>query len=226
MQQQDILDNTFVPERNAPNSGLVRRLVDNCLRPQEQTDLDKSTLILRLEAQGKTSKQIAAELAISYRLLKMYCRTQKHRVYARYLSGSMRVADAHEHETDAQLRRGKMRRLYDANDQNALDYVAFAYRRHGRPDPKRGVKAGDFIDPDRAERMTKQVIASQGWAEPIPTHAKPKDLAPGVIQAQMRAMRAADNKEMVVRVTTSAGETVEIGVREQQRLEQAENIGQ
>lgn len=196
---------------------LARRLVDGALRPQERDDLARVTQIATLEEEGQNYVQIAPQLGWSVEKLRQWVQSDKYRLLRRYVAERALITD----DVQAQDRRKKDRQRFDSNTGRALDYFDQAFRRHEttKLDQKTRavlVRAGDFRDLDRAERATKLIAAAQGWLEPIPTSTKPKDLSPGVIQAQMQAIRAADNKEMVVRVTTASGETIEVGVRNQQ----------
>lgn len=203
---------------------LLKRLADGCLRPREQANLEKVAQIVKYEQEGKTQKQIAALLGMTKPMFDQYLRSQSFRIYRRYCMEARRNQGNAELDANAQQRRQTMRRRFDLHDGDALDYFAYAFRRHTKIDVAKKIRVGDFIEPDRAERATKLVAGAQGWLEPIPAHAKPKDLTPGVVQAQMKAVRAADSREMVVRVTVGDA-TVEVGTREAARDAQAEEVG-
>ena len=203
-------------EGQTKNRGLVRRLLDGTLRPSEREDLRKAEQIAALEEEGHQYPMIAHELGTSVEWLRRWTQTEKYRVLRTHLAQRALIVD----DVQAFQRRQQERKRFDANGVKALDYYDQAFKRHGNDvREKRGEKMvlvhrrGDFVDLDRAERAANLFAKAAGWTEPIPNTAKPRTLAPGVIQQQMTAMIATDRKETVVRVTVGDA-TVEIGSRE------------
>jgi hypothetical protein len=197
----------FALEPQSQNRGLARRLMDQTLRPPEREYFARVEAIAALEDQGLKGAAIAETLGLPYLKLIGLMRTDKYRLCRKYLADRGRLAgDQHAHE-----RRQSERRRWDANGGRALDYYDQAFRRHTKGDPKKGIAKGDFCDPDRAERAAQLFARSAGWTEPVPTHAKPKELTLGVIQQAMQAIRAADSRQTVVRVTETT--TIEVGSR-------------
>lgn len=196
----------------AQNRGLAQRLVDGTPTAAEAGELQRTEDILRLQDQGLTIPQMATDLSFDPIKLGHFLRTQKYRVYRKYLT----ERDACTDEILVQQRRANERRRWDGFAGHALDWYQWAMRRHQRDvkHPKTGVvlhKKGDPIDADRYERAAKLIAESQGWTVPPTLAAKPRDVKPGVIQGVMAAVAAADRRETVVRVTT---QTIEVATRE------------
>ena len=208
-------DFTLVLDKKTANRGLARRLMDQTLRPGEREDLRKVQIIADLEEQGHKYPYIARELGWDVDKLRGWVQTDKYRVLRKYCAERVLLID----DTQALQRRQGERKRFDANAVKALDYLDRAFARWTKDIKgiKHGVeqivhRRGDFCDLDRAERATQLIAKAQGWTEPLPSSTKPRQLAPGVIQAQMQGMAAADRRETVVRITV--GETtVEVGNR-------------
>lgn len=192
-----------VPKAGSTNRGLARRLMDGTLRPPEREDLARVEEIARLEEEGKQYREIAELLGWERDKLAAWVKTDKYRLLRRYVAERATLTD------DASLtqRRAQERRKWDGYASKALDYFTQAFKQHPRDDEKKGIKAGAYVDLDRAERASRLIAGAQGWLDPLPQAAKPRTLTPGVIQAQMQAIRATDRRELVVRVET---QTVEI----------------
>lgn len=198
----------FALEPQSQNRGLARRLMDQTLRPPEQEYLERVEAIAALETEGLKYAAIAETLGLPHDKLIGLMRTDKYRLCRKYVADRARLAGDHH----AQDRRRSERRRWDSNGGKALDYYDQAFRRHTMTDKKKGIAKGDFVDMDRAERAAQLFARSAGWTEPVPSHHKPKELKIGVIQQAMQAIRAADNRETVVRVTETT--TIEVGSRE------------
>jgi hypothetical protein len=191
------------------NRGLVRRLLDGTLRPPERADYERVQQIAALEEEGKKYPEIAEALNLDTQYLYRWVQTAKYRLFRRHVSERSAMSD----DVTKRQRQDAERRRFDANAHKALDYFDQAFARHAKNNAKAGIRAGDFKDLDRAERAAKIVAGAQGWLEPIPTREKPRELSAGVIQAQLSAMRAADKKELVVRIETK---TIEISAKSEE----------
>lgn len=201
----------FVPRPPAvasTNRGLARRLMTNTLRPPERQDLELVARIAQLEQEGLTFRPMAELLGMPFPKLVKYTGTEKYRLFREYLQQQAQ----HPDESAASEKRRAERWQWDAFGGNALDYYRQAYRRHTKDDPAKGIKAGDYVDKDRAERASQLYAKSAGWTEPVPGVAKPKELKVGVIQGQMLAIAAADRKETVVRIVTTQDGTTAVEV--------------
>lgn len=195
------------------NRGLARRLMDGTLRPPEQQYLDKVERIAAFEAEGKYVPEIAEVLGEDADKLRGWMRTEKYRLFRKFVADrALLRSDGEAHD-----RRRAERRRWDSNGAKALDYYDQAFRRHPKDVKAKGIKKGDFVDLDRAERAAKLFAESAGWTEPVPTQQKPRDLKVGVIQQRMQGIAAADAKETVVRVTVG-DTTIEVGSRETNSL--------
>ena len=191
------------------NRGLARRLMDGTLRPDERAYLEQVEAMAKLEAEGLKYPAIAEVTGLTHEKIMSMVRTEKYRLVRKY------VADRELMQGDqqAQDRRRAERRRWDSNGGRALDYYDQAFRRHHKDIHAKGIKKGDFLDMDRAERAAKLFAESAGWTEPVAASTKPRDLKLGVIQAAMQGIAAADRKETVVRVTVT--ETIEVGQRQE-----------
>jgi hypothetical protein len=202
-----------LPTQSA-NRGLMRRLMDQTLRPPERQYLELVERIASLEDEGHAFPAIAEQIGWELQKLRQTTLTEKYRLVRKY------VADRALLQTDGHAidRRRAERRRWDAYGGKVLDYYDQALRRHLSDDPdatggkRPRWKKGDYVDMDRAERVAKLYAESAGWLEPPTAQAKPKELKVGVIQQVMQAYGAADRRETVVRVTTT--ETIEVGSRE------------
>jgi hypothetical protein len=207
------LDDLQLPALVGTNRGMAKRLLAGTLRPPEKEALARVEEILKLEAEGLKFPAIAELIGWPVEKLRKWVGSNTYQILQKY------VADRALCEDDQAVhdRRRQERRRWDSNGAKALDYYDQAFRRHTSDDPeKKRWKQGDFVDLDRAERAAQLFARSAGWTEPIPGHAKPKELKVGVIQGQMQAIAAADRRETVVRVTTTAdgGTSIEVGSRE------------
>ncbi len=197
------------------NRGLARRLMAGTLRPPEQIQFARVEEILKLERQGLKYPAIAEMIGMPVEKLRKWIGTTTYAIFQKYL-GSRQLLDDDQAGHD---RRRANRRRWETNEAKALDYYDQAYARHTKDDKNGRYKQGDYIDMDRAERASHLVAKSAGWTEPLPGHAKPKELKVGVIQGQMQAIAAADRRETVVRITeTAAGTQIEVGSRETQAM--------
>ena len=181
------------------NRGLVRRLIDGALKPDERMLLDRVELILGLEHDGLKMPAIAKELGLTTDKLRAWTRTEQYRIFRKYLAErQVAVDDASEHD-----RRRRRRREWERFGDDVLAYYRSALKRD---------RKGAFVDPDRAERAAKLYAQGEGWDQPSPVAAKPREMKAHLIQAQMAAIAAADRNETVVRVTVG-DTTVEVGSR-------------
>jgi hypothetical protein len=185
--------------------------MDGSLLPQEREELERTERIMAGEEEGLVQARIAERLGMPAVQLHKFLATQKYRIYRKYLSEQLAVADD---ELSADRKRVERKR-WDGHAKSALDYYDQAFRRAGAAMEIKGrkIQKGDFVDLDRAERAAELVAKAQGWTEPVAAHAKPRDLKVGVIQQRMEGIAAADRRETVVRVTVD-GTTVEVGSRE------------
>lgn len=193
------------------NRGLAKRLMAGTLRPPEQAGLERCALVLKYESEGLKYPAIAELIGLHVDKLRKWTQSNTYQIFSTYLAERSLTEDD---QAGADRRRANRRR-FETNEAKALDYIDQAFRRHTRDDKDGRYKQGDYIDMDRAERMTQLVAKSAGWTEPLPGHAKPKELKVGVIQGQMQAIAAADRRETVVRITeTAQGTSIEVGSRE------------
>jgi hypothetical protein len=176
--------------------------MDASLLPAEREELARAEQIMAAEEEGLGQEAIAERCGLPFEKFRAFLRTQKYRIYRKYLSEQLAVA---EDDLSADRKRSERRR-WDKHAKNALDYYDQAFRRHtaslkikGRPP----IAKGDFVDPDRAERAAQMVAKAQGWTEPVAAHAKPRDLKVGVIQQRMDGIAAADRRETVVTPVTN-----------------------
>lgn len=198
-----LADLDVVPKVRSTNRGLARRLMDGALRPPEREDLARVEEIRRLEEEGLKGTEIAQALHWSEQRFRGWCATDKYRLLRRYVAERQAITD------DGQLdqRNRQERRKWEGFGAKALRYFDQAFREHPRDDKKRGIRAGDYVDLDRAERAAKMIAGARGWLEPVAAASKAPTFAPSVIQATMDAIRATDRRELVVRVETK---TIEV----------------
>lgn len=199
----------FELRKKGPTQAFVRRLVDGALRPSEKAEFARVQQLMRLEEDALLQKDIAPQLGMTPVQLRNWQKTDRYRLMRKMIEEQVHAPDDEEKSA---AQRASERRRYDAHAKDANDYFDVAFRRHAVSDPKKGIKAGDFVDLDRAERAANKLAASQGWTEPLPAYVKPRELPAGVVQSTMAAIAATDRRELVVRVTKTT-ETTEIAAR-------------
>lgn len=194
-----------------PTQAFVRRLADGAMRPSEKAEFARLQQLMRLEEDDLYQKDIAPQLGMTPIALRQWQKTDRYRLMRKFIEEQVHAPDDEEKSA---AQRSSERRRYDAHAKDANDYYDVAFRRHAVGDAKKGIKPGDFVDLDRAERAAKQLAASQGWLEPLPAYVKPRELPAGVVQSTMAAIAATDRRELVVRVTkTTTTETTEMAAR-------------
>lgn len=182
----------------SPTRGLVERLIDGTLRPQEQQQLLKTREIRRRQLKGETTAAIAKALGELPQNLRSYMAGQHFRVMMRWLTES----EAKPASVVLADRRKEERAEWNALAPKALAFFQHAFDRHPPGTKGKGGLdiGGTYLDADRAERAAKLIADGQGWTEPEPAPQKRSELKLGVIQAQMSAIAAVDRGETVVRV--------------------------